>query len=253
MAELVEIHAVDMVILAESASEPRDIVQHLNDVGHGGFQVPRGLSECVGVFPRFPREYLQPIFESDRVSIQRLSIPERLEILVSAVHLPSKLHWSEASQAFACHELARQIAKVEVRVGHRRTVLLGDFNMNPFEPGLVSAVGLNAVMSRRVAARSSRTVQSAEYPFFYNLMWGHFGDSRGETAGTYYYDSSEHVKYYWNVFDQVLVKPELADNFDSSQLKILTAIGQRSLVRQDGCPNKSDSSDHLPLIFDLHF
>ena len=49
--------------------------------------------------------------------------------------------------------------------------------MNPFEHGVVAANGLNAVMARKVAARDTRTVLAHEYPFFYNPMWGHFGDA----------------------------------------------------------------------------
>ena len=101
------------------------------------------------------------------------------------------------SQAFECMKLDTQIAREEDQAGHRRTVLLGDLNMNPFEPGLVGAGGLNAVMSRQIASRATRTVQGTEYRFFYNPMWGHFGDRRNHTAGSYFYASSEHVSYYW--------------------------------------------------------
>jgi hypothetical protein len=80
--------------------------------------------------------------------------------------------------------------------------------MNPFETGLVSAAGLNSVMSRRVASRETRKVQGREYRFFYNPMWSHFGDARDDTAGSYYYDAGEHVNYYWNMFDQVLLRAD---------------------------------------------
>jgi len=150
-------------------------------------------------------------------------------------------------------ELSRRIAAEEDRAGHRRTVLIGDFNMNPFESGLVASVGLNSVMSRRVAARLVRTVQGREYRFFYNPMWGHFGDRSSETAGSYFYDSAEHVNYFWNVFDQVLVRPELAAHFDTDQLRILTSAGTRSRVRPDGRPDNTNCSDHLPIVFELTF
>ncbi len=103
--------------------------------------------------------------------------------------------------------------------------------MNPFESGLVAANGLNAVMSRRTASRATRTVQGREYRFFYNPRWGHLGDRIGDTAGTYYCDNSAHVNYFWHVFDLVLIRPDLANGFNSDKLKILTTIGQRSLVR----------------------
>jgi hypothetical protein len=141
----------------------------------------------------------------------------------------------------------------EDRAGHQRTVLVGDMNMNPFEPGLVSSVGLNAVTSRRIAGRMTRTVQGRAYRFFYNPMWGHFGDMRGDTAGSYFYDSAEHLNYFWNVFDQVLLRPELAKRFNSDQLSIVRSVGERSLVRGDGRPDGTLYSDHLPIVFELDF
>lgn len=125
--------------------------------------------------------------------------------------------------------------------------------MNPFEHGLVAAAGLNSVMSRRIAGRQTRTVQGREYRFFYNPMWCRLGDARGDTAGSYFYDSAEHVNYYWNVFDQVLIRPDLAEHFDVSKLKIMTSVGGHPLVRQDGRPDNVSYSDHLPIVFELDF
>ncbi len=125
--------------------------------------------------------------------------------------------------------------------------------MNPFEHGMVAASGLHSVMSRETAKRETRVVQGREYPFFYNPMWGHLGDRMSTTAGSYYYENAEHVNYFWNLFDQVLIRPELAIRFDSSDLKIVTAIGEGSLVRTDGRPDKNRFSDHLPVVFDLEF
>ena len=55
------------------------------------------------------------------------------------------------------------------------------------------------------------------------------------------------------MFDQVLIRPELTERFDSDQLKILTSIGVQSLVQLDGRPDAENYSDHLPVIFELDF
>jgi hypothetical protein len=122
-------------------------------------------------------------------------------------------------------ELARAIEHEEKKVGHRRTIPVGDFNMNPFEAGFAGAAGLNSVASREVASRETRMVQGREYRFFYNPMWSHFGDARSGTAGSYFYDAGEHVNYYWNVFDQVLLRPALAERFDPARVNIVKEIG----------------------------
>lgn len=132
-------------------------------------------------------------------------------------------------------------------------MLVGDLNMNPFERGLVSSVGLNAVMSRRIAARATRTVQDRSYPLFYNPMWGKFGDLESDTAGSYFYDNAQHVNYFWHIFDQVLLRPELAKRFNSDRLSVVKSVGARSLVRPNGRPDSTLYSDHLPIVFELDF
>ena len=254
VANLAEIHEIDVVVLAECDTDPATMLQTLNRPPGSGFHYPNaGLCRKITVFTRFSREFLEPVWESERVSIRKLTLPARTPVLLAAAHLPSKLHWSGESQGFECVELARQIVAEEQKAGHQRTILVGDLNMNPFESGVVSAPGLNSVMSRRVASRGARTVQGREYPFFYNPMWSHFGDAKSETAGSYFYDAGEHVNYYWNLFDQVLLRPELAERFDPSRLNIVKSVGGFPPVTEGGRPDHVNVSDHLPLVFEVEF
>jgi len=180
-------------------------------------------------------------------------LPARQPVLLAAVHFPPKPRPSDESMRVECEELARQIDLQEQQAGHRRTIVVGDFNMNPFETGLVSGAGLSSVMSRQVASRETRKVQGRDYRFFYNPMWSHFGDATSHTAGSYYYDASDHINYYWHIFDQVLLRPELANRFDPSSLSILKSIGPDSLVKPNGRPDTTNGSDHLPIVFGVEF
>jgi len=253
VAELAVCHQIDVIVLVECGRERGELLREINLRSGGGFHRAEGLNGASVIFTRFSSQFLQPAFDSSRVSISRLHLPARFPVLLAVLHLPSKLHWTADSQALECTELGRLIAREEAAVGHRRTILVGDFNMNPFETGLVAAAGLNAVMSREVVSRQARTVQGREYPFFYNPMWNHFGDVRSQTAGSYFYDTAEHVNYYWNMFDQVLLRPELAASFDPNRLSILTAAGATSLIRPNGRPDRENCSDHLPLLFEVEF
>ena len=142
------------------------------------------------------------------------TLPESEPILVAAAHLPSKINFSNESQLFESVCLSRAISEVEAGEGHQRTILLVDLNMNPLEPGMVGARGgLNAVMSRRIATRMTRTVQSEKYPFFYNPMWNFLGD-RAETGGTFYFENAEPKRIMRNMFDQVLLRPGLLKEFE---------------------------------------
>jgi hypothetical protein len=170
VSELATVHRSDVVILAEWAIAPDRLLETLNSNPNDGFSLGAGSAKRITILTRFSREFVRPVFESDHIYIGRLLLPGRSEVLLAAAHLPSKLRWSNESQAVECGELARHITEEENRAGHQRTVLVGDMNMNPFEPGLVSTVGLSAVASRKIAERATRTVQGREYRLFYNPM-----------------------------------------------------------------------------------
>jgi hypothetical protein len=139
---------------------------------------------------------------------------------------------------------------VEKEIGHSRTILVGDLNMNPFDRGLAGTIGLQAVMSQEVAKGENREINEEKYPYFYNPMWSLFGDLTPGPPGTYYYDKRErYLRYYWHMFDQVLIRPSLLDRFSSGDLKILTSIGNLSLMSPTN--GRPSLSDHLPIFFKL--
>jgi hypothetical protein len=251
VANLAELHEVDVLILTECEIPAHVMLEALNAGASPMFHLTDSQRQEIVIYTRFSSEFLQKKFDSPRLTVRRLRLPGADEILLAAVHSPSKVNWRDASQSAECYELSSNIRRIEDEVGHRRTVLVGDFNMNPFEDGMVAANGLNAVMARMVAARETRTVQARQYPFFYNPMWGHFGDVTGSPSGTFYYGTSEHVAYFWNMFDQVLIRPGLLSIFRNEGLKILSNSGEISFLTVKGLPNISVASDHLPILFQL--
>ena len=203
------------------------------------------------IFTRFSSRFIPAVDETDRLTIRHLKLPGLTDVLLAVTHFISKMHWSEHDQGLECGPLAESIRKTEARVGHSRTILVGDFNMNPFEFGVVSAGGLHAVMSRRDAEREERIVQSKRYPFFYNPMWSLLGDASIGPPGTYYYDDSAHKVLFWNMFDQVLVRPALLDRFNNTDLEVITDDGNTSFLNPKGLPDSKLVSDHLPIFFGL--
>lgn len=160
----------------------------------------------------------------------------------------SKTWQGQQSQVFPAIGLVSAIDQVEENVGHRRTVLLGDFNMDPFEQGMLGAGSLHAMMSRRTAAKQSRPIGERHYRMFYNPMWGLLGDDRPGPPGTYRYWRSEHVCQEWHAYDQVLIRPDLLQAFPAGRLRILDSAGETSLLTSQGIPTPSD---HLPVVFHL--
>lgn len=253
VGKLVREHNIDVVALVECEVSTDDMLGVLNNSEENAFSPGMTELDDVAVFARLEERSFQTAREdpATRLSIRHLTLPSGMDILLAVTHLPSKLHWSDDSQSQLCTQLAGEISGCENKVGHTRTVLVGDLNMNPFESGVVSSLGLHGTMTRRVARRKSRTVLKRQYPFFYNPMWGHFGDGLDGPPGTYYNSRAEHVCYFWNMFDQVLVRPSLLDAFDNSHLKILDSSGDDSLLTARGLPNKQAACDHLPIVFGL--
>jgi hypothetical protein len=252
VAQLAEEHSVDLIVLAECETPAMTMLARLN-AARVQYELCPGLCQSITFFVGFQARFLTPVLESGRISIRRLRLPARKEILVAAAHLPSRLHFSGESMIFECTNLAKMISDQEVVWGHHRTVVLGDLNVNPFETGMVGTGGLHAVMSREVASRGSRTVQAREYDFFYNPMWAQFGDRPSGAPGTYYYDKAEHVTYFWNMFDQVLVRPDLLEGLGAESVRILTSVRGLSLLGPSGRPDGAVASDHLPVLVDLDF
>lgn len=180
-----------------------------------------------------------------------MELPGITDILLACVHFVSKLYWDEVSQTMECVELSSAIMDTEKKVGHSRTILVGDLNMNPFEDGVISANGLNGVMSRQIASKRVRVVQGREYPFFYNPMWNLFGDESEGPPGTFYYSSSKHKTFFWNIFDQVLIRPDLLPFYNVNDLEIIKSDGHISLLTADNLPDTNTASDHLPVFFRL--
>ena len=55
------------------------------------------------------------------------------------------------------------------------------------------------------------------------------------------------------LFDQVLLRPDLLDGFAHEHVRILTEVHGYSLLEDDGRPDKTMASDHLPVLLELNF
>jgi hypothetical protein len=189
------------------------------------------------------------IEESPRASARELRTEGAPPLLLVAAHLPSKLHSSAESQHEDALALAQLVRSAERACGHRRTVLFGDLNMDPFEPGIVGARSLHGVMDRSLAREEHRTVGNERYDYFYNPMWSLLGDRSSGPPGTYFVRRSEAVAYFWHSFDQVLFRPDLLDDLPLDPVRIVTRAGEHALLTPRGRPNATGYSDHLPLLF----
>jgi len=238
---------LDLILLAE-CEDSEAIRLELNQSTERPF-IHRREAGCIDVFSRFPLGSLAILGDYGRTSFFHLQHPIGKDVLLAALHLPSKLHMQNQDQTLNCTRLIEKVKYFETKLGHKRTVVVGDFNINPFEHGLIAAECFHASLSRRVAQRETRVVQGNEYTFFYNPMWAHFGDREAGPPGTYFHNASSSTNIYWNMFDQVLIRPDLLDRFEDKSVQIITMIDETDLANQEGRPIKSD---HFPIVFALN-
>jgi hypothetical protein len=253
VAALARRKRADLVMLAECGIDPVTVARALNT------EVPPGrlpyahcpaLGPCaVALYAALPQDAVGCCDQGRRYAMWGLRHDSGAETLLVGAHLASKMWRTADDQRSAIAEMAVHIRAIEEKRGHQRTVVLGDLNVNPFEPGMVAADSLHSVMTRGDAARAPKTVEGRTYPCFYNPMWNHFGDDAGP-AGTYYRRTGSFVEHYWNMFDQVLVRPSLVASLKPGTVEIVTMVGEMSLLTRNGLPDKN-ISDHLPVFFAL--
>ncbi len=240
---------VDVLILAESKIPEVRILRTLNKGRDTIYLSPFNPSPRISYFIRYPEKSIKPIYDDGGISVRLISPPIGLDIIVVALHLPSKLHMRDEDQVFYSVRVIKAINFAETKLGHSNLLVIGDLNMNPFESPVVASDGLHAVMDKEIAKRGSRIVEGKKREFFYNPMWGRMGDTSVGPPGTYFY-SKGIVNYFWHTFDQVLIRPKLLDYFSDDQLHVLTNAGGQNLLSTTGI--SSSFSDHLPIMLTLN-
>jgi hypothetical protein len=243
---------VDIVFLAECDS-PGWVTRRLNEAAGGARFFQATTSSRLTIFTRFIPNRLRALSETNYYSIRELeAVPGlRDSLIVVAAHLPSKREVTDQNQIPDAANLSRAIAAAEDRLGHTRTLLVGDLNMNPFEFGVAAGAGLHGVMTREIARLGTRTVREREYRFFYNPMWRFFGDGTPGPAGSHFYWRADEQCFFWNIYDQAMIRPALLDRFASDGVQILDSDGADSSLGSNGRPDADRGTDHLPILLRL--
>ncbi|MBK9284037.1 MAG: endonuclease/exonuclease/phosphatase family protein [Sphingobacteriaceae bacterium] len=189
--------------------------------------------------------------KSSRWSAYHLEIPSLIRMNLFPVHFHSKNNWSHISQALECVNLSQDISKIESLTKCNNTLLIGDFNMNPFDFGMVSSNGLNAISSLEYVTDNpiGRKVDGSHYRFLYNPMWNFFGD-QSKPMATYYYRSSGHVSHEYHILDQIILSGTMKQYLTSNCVQIVTKIGGINLAAIYDRPNEI-YSDHFPIKIKL--
>jgi len=199
IAKLVDNHDVDILILAELGPALHD---EFLDTVNGLLTSDKKLTPVDGINNRlhiYTRNGcpIRSIKDWHGVSLHHVALSTPQDVLLAAVHLPSKMHKRDEDQFTYATKVAQLIHEAEINIGHSRTILMGDLNMNPFDSGVINAGALHAVMDHRIALAKKRKIHAIDYKYFYNPMWNYFGDMGDVPPGTYYYRGSYSTLFWY--------------------------------------------------------
>lgn len=243
LSELIIENNASIIILAEYSAKIDDLITLLSSYGI----IMRQYDSCC--------ERIKLLGSLDCVELRlddnhyTIQIINNKDILC-CVHLNSKLHTGhEGYREILIDRIVHDLQTIEQEIGTENSMVVGDFNINPYEASCIDARYFHSIPVCSEAERRSRTVAGTEYFMFYNPMWNLLGDFQ-KPYGTYYYNESGTQNTYWNIFDQVILRPALKERFLKDSLKILTETETRYLLDSSGHPDKN-ISDHLPIIFEI--
>lgn len=253
---LVELYNINLLVIIECGEHEGSILKNLQSYNSDFRLIPSIIFNKAKIFTSLNDLEIKETYGHGRYGIYNLEIENFENLLMGIVHFPSKVNWGNSDDHTGlCSSLREDVELKEIEVQHERTFILGDFNMNPFEIGLISANGLNNTNSKEIAYLGQREVLSKPFKFFYNPMWNFFGEfSKGNVPGSHYFDTHKYVNLHWNIYDQILLRPELLDYFHEIHLEILWEINGKSLLKNINSTTRVNKkiSDHLPIKFNIN-
>ena len=243
-------HNIDVLILTEYSNVDIQYIQRKLNIEGKSFIVEQIDKNSRILLMRNSNVNLKVINEGKQYySIFKL-IAGNQTILIFAVHFPSLTNLERNDIDMFSSQIAREFEQFEEKYETEDSLIVGDFNMNPFDPGMVSSFSFNAVMCPEIAKKKDRTFLFNERKFYYNPMWHVMGNESYINKGTYFYAQSA-KSYYWYTYDQVLIRPGLIKQFSMPELEALNCINDNNLLTKKGITNSEQFSDHLPLKFEI--
>ena len=190
--------------------------------------------------------------EEKRFSAYKVLDGEEMYLL-NVVHLSSAMHLEEEARNARAISISQVLRKVEESVfvnSEYKSIIVGDFNLQPYSQGISGVYGFNATMSIPKAKKILRTVDGEPKYFYFNPTWKLMGDNKN-AQGTYYNNSDQQERsIFWYSFDEILIRPYFIDKFNWEYFGIIEKTKMHKLVSSE-IINKNDYSDHLPIKFEI--
>lgn len=244
IGELIVENNISIVVLAEYTAKIDDLLNIL--LLQYGLKMRHYDSCCDRITIIGEINNVEMRLDTDHTTIQIINGKD----ILCCTHLNSKIYSDhEAHRQILIEQLIREVCTIEKDIGSENTMIVGDFNINPYDASCLDARYFHSIPVYEETKRKSKVVAGNEYAMFYNPMWRFLGDKK-QPYGTYYHNNSNSINTYWNLYDQVIIRPALRERFVDDSLKIVTETQSKYLLDSNGHPDKV-ISDHLSIIFEI--
>ena len=238
---------VDLLILAEYGESIGQLCGFISNLSGIHFIPIPSTGGCTKIKGIINGKYnIQTLHEHDRYQIVKISTVF-YDLIVAMIHNDSKLYSRDNRQEESLRRFHHAILEEQENHNCENIMAIGDYNTNPFEDACLSSGTLFALpFADEVIKSPTRGIAGKKYHKFYNPTWKFFGNRCIPYTTFHYFDSKDMANCYWNVIDQVMIRPNLVKAFDDDKLKIISSTKKHQLLH-GGKPDKRNFSDHLPL------
>lgn len=173
---------------------------------------------------------------------------KKYDLYIISLHMPSQMAYSLDALK---HNLSEFKFEFENSIGNsieEKILLIGDFNVNPFESPIVNYDGLSATNTLNFNA--IKTHRNKKNHIYYNPTWKLY--SQNEFPGTFIkkrpsnsvFDVIDH-----HFLDQVILSYKLKETLKSENIHVIKNTPEYSFC--DIARNRILISDHLPLKYEF--
>lgn len=170
------------------------------------------------------------------------------DLHIIALHMPSQMSYNLDALKY---NLSIFKSEFENHIGYsddKNILLIGDFNVNPFESPIISFDGLGA--TNTINFNSRKTFRGSEQSIYYNPTWNlyskkHFpGTFRKTRPSNTVFDIIDH-----HLLDQVIISQKLLKVIKNDNLDIIYKTSDFDIF--DEAKLKINFSDHLPIKYEF--
>ncbi|MDR4954008.1 hypothetical protein REB14_17650 [Chryseobacterium sp. ES2] len=234
----------DFLFLAEfNYNELNPYISELNSINYEHFLNP-GCDKILIIKKKEIVDIDLSLQHTDYSAIYIKSI----DIYIISVHMPSQLNYGLDALK---HNLSEFKFQFENHIGNseqKSILLIGDFNVNPFESPIVNYDGLSATNTTNFSA--IKVFRGQENHIYYNPTWklytninfpGTFRKTRPSNSS---FDVIDH-----HYLDQVIISHKFLKRINNEQINTVLQTTEFNIF--DLTLNKIIHSDHLPIKYEF--